>query len=210
MEHMEWEILEKEWRALEAHAANISVDPAELQQTIARKSQHALQKIRRHVLAEVLMTLLPFMGGLIYLAQQPAPPEIFIYLVSAFTLLSTAFYVYKYWLLRPSAYLSLPIRSALERSLRIMRTYQHIYIVSSTLFVPVVAGLGVWVGFFTGAYQDGLSLQDISLLQWGVISLTTILYVIVAVQFFRWYIRKLYGNTIEVLRTNLKELSEDI
>lgn len=91
-----------------------------------------------------------------------------------------------------------------------MSLYRTIYIVSSTLFVPLVAGMGVWIGFFAGAYQEGMTWQDLTVLQWVAISLTTILYVTIAVQFFRWYIRRLYGNSIEVLRTNLKELSESI
>ncbi|MEL6629135.1 MAG: hypothetical protein AAFQ83_04090 [Bacteroidota bacterium] len=207
---MDWEILEKEWKALESQQPEESWDRDGLLQVINRKSQHTLQKIRRNVLAEVVMTLLPFAVGIVYFIQNPGTPELFIYLVTAFTLCSASFYLYKYWLLRPSAYISLPTKEALEKSLHIMSLYRTIYIVSSTLFVPLVAGMGVWIGFFAGAYQEGMTWQDLTVLQWVAISLTTILYVTIAVQFFRWYIRRLYGNSIEVLRTNLKELSESI
>ncbi|MEO1385701.1 MAG: hypothetical protein AAFV78_20965, partial [Bacteroidota bacterium] len=137
---MDWEILEKEWKALESQQPEESWDRDGLLQVINRKSQHTLQKIRRNVLAEVVMTLLPFAVGIVYFIQNPGTPELFIYLVTAFTLCSASFYLYKYWLLRPSAYISLPTKEALEKSLHIMSLYRTIYIVSSTLFVPLVAG----------------------------------------------------------------------
>lgn len=180
----------------------------EIRLMLYRRSQTALSRIHRNVVIEGVfnlligvLALLVFWGG----ERQFTFLWIFLIILSA---LSTVFYWRKYQQLK-QVHLSMnDLRSTLRRNTEVMGHYMKYYSFFTAFLLPLLSLGGVIYGYGVSAAEDGRSLLDLELFEWGILGGVGLGYVVLSYFAVRWYLHRLYGKNYREMADCLAELEE--
>ena len=175
-----------------------------------------VSKLTKNLYLEMGLAII-FGSVFIYLANQS---KLFT-IQTGFTIIAIVCFVFAIaiaLLIKKVAWLSKeahPLKTSLEALIKILRLFVKRYFQFIVLLVPVCFFLSYWIGYnepvrpnYIQTYNSFNGLQhDVSVYLFFVVYSVAI----IAVVFFiaRWYLRKLYVNYINELRTQLQDLQEN-
>ncbi|HYG03984.1 MAG TPA: hypothetical protein VD927_16175 [Chryseosolibacter sp.] len=180
---------------------------SELAGMLKGNSRSIIDKLKRNVWFELIVTIVAGVGLLVYAMTLPtgALKWTTVSILVLFVAYSF-YYVKKLSLLRRFDPGHHDVRSSLESLIGSLSAYVNFYKRSYTLLYPVYFGLGVlFGGLETGSSRFYQLFTDTKALL--LLSGSAIVFFFITTWFADWYLRKLYGNHIAKLKDVLRELN---
>jgi cation transport ATPase len=178
-----------------------------IRQMLYQRSRTALSRINRNILLEAAFMLLTLLGSIWMLWQQPANLDAMWLFLILFSVGSLIFYRVKYQQLNRATLGRENLRTSLWEIARVMGHYMHLYTFMAVV-IPVLACLSLLYGYGVAAAEDGRSLMDLALAEWGILLGIMAIYGVFSYFGVRWYVRRLYGRHHQELKNCLAELDE--
>jgi hypothetical protein len=181
---------------------------AEIQQMLYQRSRTALSRINRNILMEAGFMVLT-LGISLWMLTQPADllrgMWMFFILLS---LGSLVFYRIKYRQLNQAGLGRTNLKTSLGDIAQVMEHYMQLYGFLGMVVIPLLGVVGVVYGYAAGAKEDGRTLVDLSLAEWGILAGIALLYGLACYFATRFYVHRLYGVHYRELRACLAELTD--
>ncbi|WP_027002786.1 hypothetical protein [Hugenholtzia roseola] len=175
---------------------------AEIRRMLSGKASSLLDKFKRNLILEAFASFV-FLGFIFWKRHffEQIPYE--IELISFITFFFIALYVIKYYQLRQFKILpDKDLRSILSQSIRAMKQYLRLYFYSGMGFVLLSFFLPL---LFVVKEADLLFEVKFWLIYIAIISPLVVLFGF----FFKWYIKKIYGDLVAELGQCLADLDEE-
>lgn len=125
------------------------------------------------------------------------------------------YFVVKYYRVRKLCDITCNLRDTLIRIIEILRIYQRLFYLTLFIFAMALALQfisGMYAGMAYGLEDVGMSLSEISLEKWFLLTGLGLLVLVLSVGgvylLMRWGFRKLYGKYLHKLKHTLMELDE--
>jgi len=208
---MELDQLKEMWGDVGSKEKSPSAD--ELQALLQKKSKSPIAKMKRNLLIELLSIVIIYVITVAYYFLNHSGG-----MLSAAWMLMVigVFYVFYYLrkrkLLNSMECVSCEIKSNLKMQLVTLEKYVRFYMISGTLLVPVVfviTGLIVLLYSPEAASVPSVKTTNFLLKSSAVLFVVAIVFTIPIYFANKWYVRKLYGQHIERLKTIVNEMNED-
>jgi hypothetical protein len=203
---MELDDLKNIWQS---DKAQLHYNEAQLASMLRRSSSSAVEKLKRSVWFELIFSLIAGVVFLTYASTLPAGMLKWITVSILVLFVGYAIYfVKKLVLLNAFMKSDENVKTNLERLILSLSGYLKFYKGSYTVLYPVYFGLGIVFGAMeTGPESFLLKVTDP---QWVILLLgVAIAFFIFSTIFANWYLKKLYGNHIEKLKSVLKDLNAE-
>lgn len=208
---MELDQLKEMWSDVGSKEHGPSAD--ELQALLHKKSKSPIAKMKRNLLIELLLIVVIYVLTVVYYFLNYSGG-----MLSAAWMLIVIGVFYVFYFLRKRKLLnrmecvSCEIKSNLKMQLVTLEKYVRFYMISGTLLVPVVFIItGLIVLLYSPEATSVPSIKTTAFL----VGITAVLIVVAAVftipiyYLNKWYVRKLYGQHIERLKSIVDEMNED-
>ncbi|TAF55333.1 MAG: hypothetical protein EAZ62_02540 [Sphingobacteriia bacterium] len=209
---MELEDFKSVWKADNAHALP-RYATAQIEDMLRQKTHHILDKIRRSIYFEII-SMVVIIAAFLAIGVFSSYQTLRIYFGS-FTLLFIPYTWVFVYLLRQTNALQQQ-QAALQQQLKdyllLMETFQKRYLQFCMALIPVCVVFSFLISFYT---QENIPALD-KIVGVGKPSLWIVLAALVLYlglfsagmyYFTKWYLKKLYGRYLSVLRQNLQELN---
>lgn len=203
---MELDNLKELWQNL-ANENNKRNDQ-DIMQIMRQKSQSPVSKMKRNLFVELIVVIVLYAGSIWYFiaTSMGRYSEISILLL-LIGLLFLYYYYRKNKLLRQMQCITCEVRSSLQQHLTTLEKYVRFYFIAGTILTPIAyfaSGAVVLLNYPDGSVASGFT-QSRSYVVFVAIGLI----ITVGTYFLnKWYIRKLYGQHIDGLRTLLHQMEE--
>jgi hypothetical protein len=203
---MELENLKYIWRTMEhvpvQEQNSREQDNTRILALLEKKSRSPITRMRKNLVGELVLmlaTYIPAMGW--YLFGYGGRLSEMAWLLLLLTGLFAGYYYRKNKLLKEMQCLNCPIRSNLERQVKMLRKYIRFYTVAGTLLIPVVA-----ICAFLLIRSQLPQPEGTFFFSWviALAPITTGIYYINT-----WYVNKMYGRHITRLQQLLEEMGEE-
>ena len=192
------------WQAERVTAPVPAYDAGAIQAMLRQRSRLTLARLRRQVQREMLLLAVSALASLPALAWPALWPLVSFVWVLA--LVGLVFYARKYRHLAPEAWPDDDLRQALRRQTHHLRQYLRLYAVISLLLVPALGAAGLIYGLWFGLSQDGLTLGQLSGMDWAWTLAAALAYATLATLLARHVVWRLYGRPYHALCACLEEL----
>lgn len=210
---MELEQLKEMWNSAdEQHKASSA---EELQALLRKKSQSPIAKMKRNLFLElivvvVLYTLiivyyfLNFSGGMLAL-------PVFLFLIGV---VYVFYYIRKNKLLKQMECNSCEVKANLNMQVKTLEKYVRFYLLAGTAIFPLTMIVASCIVLFyspqSQQYPSALQSKQFLLLFAAILIAATTLFTIPIYFINKWYVRKLYGQHIERLKSIVDEMDEEV
>lgn len=185
-----------------------SKNESELAGMMKGNSRSIVDKLKRSVWFELILTIVAGIGMLIYATTLPSGALKWTTVsILALCVLYSSYYVKKLSLLRGFDPGAKDLRSNLESLIGNLTAYVKFYKRSYAILYPVYFGLGVVFGIAESAEPRIHQLTDTRHLL--LLAAMAIGFFFITMWFADWYLRKLYGNHIMNLKAVLRELNSN-
>ncbi|MDH5248600.1 MAG: hypothetical protein OEW40_06340 [Cyclobacteriaceae bacterium] len=180
----------------------------EIATMLKRRSLSAVDKLKRSIWFEILFTLMISLGLLIYaLSLPPGALKWTSIAIILMCLVYSVFYVKKLVLLNRFDPAKENIRGNLISLINNLSSYLKFYRRSYTILYPVYFCIGLlFGGLERGAGEFLINLAKPQTIIYLI--LMAILFYFLSTKFTDWYLKKLYGNHLEKLKSILDDLQE--
>jgi hypothetical protein len=187
----------------------LQYNETELATMLRRSSTSPVEKLKRSVWFELILSIIAGLAFLAYASMLPGGALKWISVSILILLVGYAIYfVKKLMLLNNFIKADDNLKANLERLIISLSGYLKFYKGSYTVLYPVYFGLGIVFGAMeTGSdsfIQKATNPQWISLI-FGV----AIAFFIISMFFANWYLKKLYGNHVDKLKSLLRDLNAE-
>ncbi|WP_291721261.1 hypothetical protein [Bernardetia sp.] len=192
---MDIDNLKSTWQALQSEQEPILKDE-QIRKLLRGKATDSISKIKRNILIEGSLTIFV---SLFFMANKSwfYSPYIMPYL-GVVMLLGLAWYAFKYIQIRKID-LQKNLKQALQQLITTLDLYLKLYLYGSFFLGASAAILPL---FWKNVLQEA-SLNDVLLIgSIGIVSAPVYYF------FIKWYIKKLYGDYVDELKEELKELED--
>ena len=208
---MELDDLRRQWQQQPDPANSPSVDAAQLQGLLARTPTNLVAKLRRNTWVETVLTTLVGMGALAYLVSGPTL-VIFKLYGWVFVLLALLLLVHYYrqlQLLRRMGRAEAHVRKHLGAFCVGLRRQIQFYYRLNLAMLPLTTLLNL-------AFLVEQELVRAAPFRWSLVSIEAgcVLLLVLPLQWAavrgtRWYLQRLYGQHLDRLEANLRELGDE-
>lgn len=183
-------------------------DEAEIARMLRGNSRSIVDKLKRNVWFELIITLI---AGIVLLSYaltltSGALKSTSVSILAVFVVY-TVYYIKKITILNRFNPATENLRETLERLINNLSSYLKVYKSSYTILYPIYFGLGL----LFGALERGMDKFIELLLQPRTMVYLTILaglFFFCSTWLANWYLKKLYGNHLEKLKGLLNDLQE--
>ncbi|MFT3846065.1 MAG: hypothetical protein QM725_13505 [Lacibacter sp.] len=210
---MELEQLKEMWNSAdEQHKASSA---EELQALLRKKSQSPIAKIKRNLFAELVVIailypliiayyFLNFSGGMLAL-----PVLLFVIGVAYIF-----YYVQKNKLLKKMECNTCEVKANLKMQMQTLEKYVRFYLLAGTAITPFTMIVASCIVLFyspqSQQYPSALQSKQFLIMFAGILAAVTIILTIPIYFINKWYVRKLYGQHIERLKSIVDEMDEEV
>lgn len=181
-------------------------DPGEIAAMLSRNSLSIVDKLKRNVWIDMIITLITSVGLLIYAMTLPSGATKWTYVAILSTLLLYVFYyIKKIALLRRFDPVANDVRTHVEGLISTLSGYLEFYRRSYTVLYPVFFFVVLMlIGIDQGASSLFHSLQQ----PVNIISLVllAVCYYYLSTKVVRWFLNRLYGRHLEKLKNLLTDI----
>lgn len=193
---MDIDNLKSTWQALQTHSEPV-FENDQIRKLLQGKAKDSISKIKRNILIEGSLTLLL---GVFLMANKSwfYSPLIIPYLLFVLSL-CLVWYSFKYYKIRKID-LQDNLKKTLEQLIKTLDLYLKVYLYGSLALGLFASILPL---FWTNVTLDSLTLTKTLLIGGGAIIFIPSYYF-----FTKWYIKNLYGNYVNELKEELKELED--
>lgn len=210
---MELEQLKEMWNSADKQQTDSSAE--ELQALLRKKSQSPIAKMRRNLLIELVVVLvlytliivyyfLNFSGGMLAL-----PVLLFV-----IGLVYVFYYIGKNKLLKKMECNSCEVKANLSMQVKTLEKYVRFYLVAGTAIFPLTMVVASCIILFyspqSQQYPSALQSKQFIVMFVGILIAATALFTIPVYYINKWYVRKLYGQHIERLKSIVDEMDEEV
>ncbi len=185
-------------------------DRSQLRDMLNKRSQTAMGKIRRNVWSEIILLVAFAVLVLGWFALRDMPVHwaewlLFVLLFPTNGLL----YWYKVKTFVRSDY-SQDLAHSLDTYIQKLDHYLSLYKSFMVYVVPVLGTIGIFYGFTLARLENGKGYEDLPWQIYPILAVVTVVYGFLAVKFTAWYMKKLYGNHLDELKSVQSELKETL
>ena len=193
---MDIDNLKSTWQALQTQPEPVFKDE-QIHKLLQGKANDSLSKIKRSILIEGTLTLFV---GIIFILNKHwfYSPLIIPYLLFVLTL-CLAWYTFQYYKIRKID-LQNNLKKTLQQLIKTLDLYLKVYLYGSLALGLFASILPL---FWTNVTLDSLTLTKTVLIAGGAIIFIPTYYFVT-----KWYIKNLYGNYVNELKEELKELED--
>lgn len=193
---MDIDNLKSTWQALQTQPEPVFKDE-QIRKLLQGKANDSLSKIKRSILIEGTLTLFV---GIIFILNKHwfYSPLIIPYLLFVLTL-CLAWYTFQYYKIRKID-LQNNLKKTLQQLIKTLDLYLKVYLYGSLALGLFASILPL---FWTNVTLDSLTLTKTVLIAGGAIIFIPTYYFVT-----KWYIKNLYGNYVNELKEELKELED--
>lgn len=193
---MDIDNLKSTWQALQTQPEPV-FENDQIRKLLQGKAKDSISKIKRNILIEGSLTLLL---GVFLMANKSwfYSPLIIPYLLFVLSL-CLVWYSFKYYKIRKID-LQDNLKKTLEQLIKTLDLYLKVYLYGSLALGLFASILPL---FWTNVTLDSLTLTKTLLIGGGAIIFIPSYYF-----FIKWYIKNLYGNYVNELKEELKELED--
>lgn len=210
---MELEQLKEMWNSADKQQTDSSAE--ELQALLRKKSQSPIAKMKRNLLIELVVVLvlytliivyyfLNFSGGMLAL-----PVLLFV-----IGLVYVFYYIGKNKLLKKMECNSCEVKANLSMQVKTLEKYVRFYLVAGTAIFPITMVVASCIILFyspqSQQYPSALQSKQFIVMFVGILIAATALFTIPVYYINKWYVRKLYGQHIERLKSIVDEMDEEV
>lgn len=210
---MELEQLKEMWNSADKQQTDSSAE--ELQALLRKKSQSPIAKMKRNLLIELVVVLvlytliivyyfLNFSGGMLAL-----PVLLFV-----IGLVYVFYYIGKNKLLKKMECNSCEVKANLSMQVKTLEKYVRFYLVAGTAIFPLTMIVASCIILFyspqSQQYPSALQSKQFIVMFVGILIAATALFTIPVYYINKWYVRKLYGQHIERLKSIVDEMDEEV
>lgn len=210
---MELEQLKEMWNSADKQQTDSSAE--ELQAMLRKKSQSPIAKMKRNLLIELVVVLvlytliivyyfLNFSGGMLAL-----PVLLFV-----IGLVYVFYYIGKNKLLKKMECNSCEVKANLSMQVKTLEKYVRFYLVAGTAIFPITMVVASCIILFyspqSQQYPSALQSKQFIVMFVGILIAATALFTIPVYYINKWYVRKLYGQHIERLKSIVDEMDEEV
>jgi uncharacterized integral membrane protein len=211
---MELEHLRHAWSNISEKAAAQQSSAQQIRGMLRHKSLGVINTIKRNLLYELVAVVVLFGASIIfyYNYMEGRLHEIAWYML-AVALCFIAYYYFKNKLLNQMKASGDNVRTNLEKNIAVLEKYTRFYLLAGTALMPLTL-LFIMVLFFVKFKDEPhTSIFFPSPQNPAIVAVLSWLVMITMLTFFIyhanvWYVRRLYGNHINRLRSLLRELTE--
>lgn len=179
--------------------------PAQLEQLISGRSRSVIDKLKRSILFELLFTLLVILAIIIFIIASNR------YRFTGWSLGviagSLVFGIYVWRLQQRINYYEInavSVKEKLQQIIHILQRYTRLYFQLTMLLLPIAFIMGYLFAINEKKQADATSNFSVYgtmfYIAWAIV------WSILMYFFTKWYIKKLYGNYLQQLKDQLKEL----
>jgi hypothetical protein len=201
---MELEDLKKIWQQ---NKSNFRLKPeAELATMLRGNSTSLVDKLKRNVWFELVLTLIAGIALLVYALMLPSGALKWTSVSILFLFVGySVYYIKKILLLNRFQPGEENLKSNLEKLIANLTSYLQFYKQSYTLLYPVYFALGLlFAGLETGSDRFFERLSNVRTILY-LVGMGTVFYFL-CMSFTSWYLKKLYGNHLHKLNMVLSDL----
>ncbi len=206
---MELEELKNIWKSYTEEQGQ-QISPAEIKEMLSGRTQNAISKINRSIFLEVgLLLVMSFVFSITTLLVGQIEHQILFAMIMVICVLSGGYYFFKYRQINAVAITSDNLKNSLQKLIHVLDTFLKIYLYGSIIITPISFLTGFFYGF-TLAGEDHTLQQA---MQWEIIAISlglTVIATLLMYPFMKWYIRRLYGNYLQELKTCMHELEAGV
>jgi hypothetical protein len=193
---MDIDNLKSTWKALQTQPEPV-LEMEQIRKLLQGKANDSISKIKRSILIEGILTL--FVGVIFILNKHwfysPLTIPYLLFVLS----LCLGWYTFQYYKIR-KVDLQNNLKQTLEQLIKTLDLYLKVY-----LYGSIVLGLfaSILPLFWANVTLDSLTLTKTVLIGGGAVVFIPTYYLVT-----KWYIQKLYGNYVNELKEELKELED--
>lgn len=210
---MELEQLKEMWNSADKQQTDSSAE--ELQALLRKKSQSPIAKMKRNLFFELVVVLvlytliivyyfLNFSGGMLAL-----PVLLFV-----IGLVYVFYYIGKNKLLKQMECNSCEVKVNLSMQVKTLEKYVRFYLVAGTAIFPLTMIVASCIILFyspqSQQYPSALQSKQFIVMFVGILIAATALFTIPVYYINKWYVRKLYGQHIDRLKSIVDEMDEEV
>ncbi len=196
---MSLDLLKQGWQSL---GESKVVDDAALARILQRKSKRPIAKIKRNLFWELMAVLVLYVSFTAYyfLSDDGLYWTVSI-LLFALGAIFGFYYYKKSKLLHKMECVACEVKSNLENQVKLLEQYVRLYFILGNVLTPVAYISAGLIAFYKTPNHEAHTSEVYPILFGSAVLLT------IGVYFLnKWYVRKLYGQHVDALKTLLKEM----
>lgn len=218
--------LKKAWNNL---SQNKELDEQQIREMLHRKTENLIDRVDRNIRIGSFISFALFLLFILYdlvfssLIVHKVEPDIDVpgwliftsIFVNLLIIISLICFIVHYYRVKDRYDITSNLKEFLTKIIDTLRIYQRLFyliLIIITLSITLQFITGMFTGMSFELKQKGIMATDVPLTQWILIALSgfTVLVVTAGGIFLllRWGFRRFYGNYINKLKANLKELNE--
>ena len=180
-----------------------------LRQMLKNRSNSAIAKIRKNIWMEIILLVVMAVGALAWFAFRSLPVHWIEWVLFALLFPTNGLlYWYKVKVFVQRDEVSQDLVHSLDSYIQKLDAYLSMYKWVMQFLIPLLSIVGILYGFTFALVEDGKGFEDLPWPVFLILAVVTVIYIFMAMRFTKWYIRKLYGNHLEELKTVREELNE--
>lgn len=208
---MELDQLKEMWGDVGTQQGNTSEE--ELQILLRKKSMSPIAKMKRNLLVELVAVLVLYILTIgYYFTQYSGGMQWNAWLLVVIAVLYLLYYQRKRKLLNSMECITCEVKSNLKMQLNTLEKYVRLYLIAGTALFPVaMIATGLIVFFYSPEITKDIK-DPSGKFVWVFTALLVLFSAVLTVPIYflnKWYVRKLYGQHIERLKTVVNEMNED-
>ncbi|MEQ1798525.1 MAG: hypothetical protein ABL872_11280 [Lacibacter sp.] len=208
---MELDQLKEMWGDVGSKEKGPSAD--ELQTLLQKKSKSPIAKMKRNLFFELLFMVILYVFTIFYyFLNYTGGMLISAWMLIVIGVLYFFYYLQKRKLLNRMECVSCEVKSNLNMQLRVLEKYVKFYMWSGTLLFPIVFIITGMIVFLYSPDTNANPVTKEPLFIWVFLAVMIVFAAVLTIPIYflnKWYVRKLYGQHIERLKTIVNEMNED-
>jgi membrane protein insertase Oxa1/YidC/SpoIIIJ len=210
---MELEQLKEMWNSADKQQTDSSAE--ELQALLRKKSQSPIAKMKRNLLIELVVVLVLYTLIIVYYFLNYSGGMLALpVLLFVIGLVYVFYYIGKNKLLKKMECNSCEVKANLSMQVKTLEKYVRFYLVAGTAIFPITMVVASFIILFyspqSQQYPSALQSKQFIVMFVGILIAATALFTIPVYYINKWYVRKLYGQHIERLKSIVDEMDEEV
>ncbi len=190
-----------------------STSGEELQNLLRKKSKSPIAKMKRNLLLELIVVLVLYVATIAYyFIAYSGGMQWNAWLLLVIAVFFLFYYQRKYKLLNSMECVTCEVKSNLKTQLVTLEKYVRFYLLAGTALFPfAMIATGLIVFFYSPDITKDVA-DPSGKFVWiftGILVLFSAVMTVPVYFINKWYVRKLYGQHVEKLKTIVEEMNED-